>query len=419
MTDYRELAEASWAWVLAQVRWDDDGPWIPLSVGDREPAWDRDGFHSGIGGLAHLLAELRLTRELTETERDLAGAIAERLRRRIEHTEDISFFDGLVSTVGVLIALGEPGADRAIARLAELARPDGWRQTTPLNNLSPDAPLLDLTLGAAGVLLGATWAARHAVPGAEALGHRAASVLLSEREPTSTGCNWRFAPARQAPDYPQMPNFSHGLAGISTALALAGHVEEARQGAEHLVSLGRREGDAFVLPRRIPAAPDQDELTHNWCHGGAGTSLAFAAYEHAGITDIAGDSPTTWRRRSLRGIQDAGVPERRYPGFWDNDGRCCGTAGVADVFLDLWQSSGEQSDLDYVLSLTDTLVQRADGHPYWRFTEHTAAEPLLPAGVGWMQGATGIAAYLFRVARVLEQGRSAPAAARMDNWWVS
>ena len=67
MTDYRELAEASWAWVLEQVRWDDDGPWIPLAVTDPEPSWDRDGFHSGIGGLAHLLAEIRLTRELTET----------------------------------------------------------------------------------------------------------------------------------------------------------------------------------------------------------------------------------------------------------------------------------------------------------------------------------------------------------------
>jgi hypothetical protein len=36
-----------------------------------------------------------------------------------------------------------------------------------------------------------------------------------------------------------------------------------------------------------------------------------------------------------------------------------------------------------------------------------------------MQGAAGIAAYLFRVARVLEHGRGAEAVARMDTWWAS
>jgi hypothetical protein len=35
-----------------------------------------------------------------------------------------------------------------------------------------------------------------------------------------------------------------------------------------------------------------------------------------------------------------------------------------------------------------------------------------------MQGAAGIAAYLFRLGRVLETGREAPAVARMDTWWA-
>ena len=55
---------------------------------------------------------------------------------------------------------------------------------------------------------------------------------------------------------------------------------------------------------------------------------------------------------------------------------------------------------------------------YWRFVEHQNDDPLLPPGPGSMQGAAGIAAYLFRVARVLEQGGSAEAVARMDTWWA-
>ena len=52
--------------------------------------------------------------------------------------------------------------------------------------------------------------------------------------------------------------------------------------------------------------------------------------------------------------------------------------------------------------LADDLVDRAyveGDRAYWRFTEHRNPEPLLPPGVGWMQGAAGIAGYLFQVAR--------------------
>ena len=75
----------------------------------------------------------------------------------------------------------------------------------------------------------------------------------------------------------------------------------------------------------------------------------------------------------------------------------------------------------FALVLADTLVEHAvhDGPgACWRFVEHRNADPLLPPGVGWMQGAAGIAAYLFRLARVLDQGRDAAAVARMDTWWA-
>ena len=78
-------------------------------------------------------------------------------------------------------------------------------------------------------------------------------------------------------------------------------------------------------------------------------------------------------------------------------------------------------DIAFALRLADALVERAviaGPHAYWRFVEHRNAEPLLPPGVGWMQGGAGIAAYLFRTARVLRDGREAPAVARLDTWWA-
>jgi hypothetical protein len=435
---YADVGEAAWHWVLDQVRWD-DGPWIPESVPhEGGPPAERDGMHSGIGGLAHVLAEIRETRTWTEDETALADGIAARIRSGLATTTAYSYFDGLVSDLGVLSALRTDGAREAIARLAELAADDGWEQPwLESPPFAPHARINDATLGTAGNLLGALWAFRNGTPGAEALAHRAADILLAEAEPLPTGTNWSFVPRRFKEGLPperrdrQQPNWSHGLAGIAASLAVAGAelhradlVDAARQGAEHLVTLGDPRDDGFVVPHFIPPIDGFDEVTYTWCHGPTGTSLLFTALEHAGVDRVAGETPAQWHRRCLRSIRTSGVPERRHPGFWDNDGRCCGTAGVGEVFLDAWQRLGDEDDLAFAQVLGDALVERAridrtgDGdRACWRFTEHRNDDPLLPPGVGWMQGAAGIAAYLLRLGRVLREGRTTPAVARLDTWW--
>ena len=417
----------------------DDGPWIPGSVAvpgaaeevaDLGVPPDRDGMHSGVGGLALVLAEIRLVRPWTAEETSLAAAVADRVRATIPTESGATFFDGLASTVGVLIALDADGAAEAVDRLTALATPDGWPQSMfgPPRYL-PGTRLHDATLGTAGVLLAALWARRCRVDGADALARRAAEVLMAEAEPQPTGTTWRFLPLRYRTDPPtEMPNFSHGLAGIAAALALAGSeldrpdlTTAAASGAEHLVTLGSTADGGLLVPRCIPDVAGLETYTHTWCHGGTGTSLLFLALDHAGVEQVAGRTPLSWHRRCLHGVRTSGLPARLRPGFWDNDGRCCGTAGVGDVFLDAWLRSGDDDDLAFALRLADVLVERAQRrgpHAYWRFVEHRAAEPELPPGVGWMQGAAGIAAYLFRVSRVLRDGGAAVPAARMDTWWT-
>ena len=176
---YRGVAEAAWRWVMDQVRWD-DGPWIPVSVTAPEvtaPGWDRDGLHSGVGGLAHVLAEIRVGRPWTHEEQHLADGIADRVRGGIPAQHDCTFFDGLVSTVGVLVALDADGPEAVMARLATLAEADGWPQTVLEGpTYAPGARINDLTLGTAGVLLGALWARRHGAAGATEVAEHAAAV---------------------------------------------------------------------------------------------------------------------------------------------------------------------------------------------------------------------------------------------------
>ena len=403
MTDprrYRDLAEAGWRWTLDQVRYDEGGPWIPPTPVETEPTWDRDGMHSGVGGLVHSLAEVARSRPWTAEESALAAAIAVRLRAVAPSATDTTFFDGLVSHLQCLVLLGEPGAEACVDRLHELA-PEGW----PEGN--------DATMGTAAILLGALTAADADVPHALGLATYAAERLLAEAEETPAGLNWLFVPRRLVPPDKldqgrpvEMPNWSHGLAGIAGVLARAGValprpdlVDAARLGAEHLVTLAdpaALDAGGFAVARRIPHKPDHDEYTWNWCHGPAGTLALFEALDAAGVAEVAGESPATYVDRCLHSLRTCGIPERRWPGFWDNDGRCCGTAGVGAAVLPY--------DPDLAVVLADDLVDRAlveDDRAYWRFVEHRNPEPLLPPGVGWMQGAAGISAYLFQVADAL------------------
>jgi hypothetical protein len=431
---YRALAERSWAWVQTQVRSDDDGLWLPETPDQTTPGDHPYGMHSGVGGLAHVLAEIRSTRELTSTELLLGDAIAETLVSRIDDETEYDYFDGLVSTLGILIALGAAGADLAVARLSELATPDGWQPSfLGPPRAVPEGRCNDATLGTAAVVLGAVWAMRYDVPGADALAARAADILVAEQVEVPDGLDWSFIPERFVLEpRGQMPNWSHGLAGVVGSLVAAGAtlgrpdlVEAARLGAEHLVILADTSDGGMRIPHVVPGHEDLDTYTYTWCHGPAGTSLAFAALAHARVPEVAGRTTYDWERACLHSLTTSGIPERVYPGFWDNDGRCCGTAGVGDVVLNVWQRHGLDEDLAFAVTLGDALVERAidgspDGgdHSYWRFVEHRNEDPLLPPGPGWMQGAAGIAAYLFRLARLLDQGPDAPAVPRMDTWWA-
>ena len=200
-----------------------------------------------------------------------------------------------------------------------------------------------------------------------------------------------------------MPNYSHGLAGIVRALADASRAldradlaDAARHGAEHLVTLAPRavlDDGGFAVAREIPHwKPESDEFAWNWCHGPPGLLLMLVALGECGEDQLAGEPIGSWIDRCLHSLKTSGIPERRYPGFWDNDGQCCGTAGVGSAVLPLGSAMAP--------ALADVLVERAyveGDRAYWRFIEHRNEEPLLPPGVGWTQGVAGIAGFLFEI----------------------
>ena len=425
---YRELGEAAWAWVLRQVR-EDGGPWLPEVVAeDGQPAGpgvDRDSLYAGIGGLAPVLAEISQCRALSGAEQALAAGIAARLSVTAGARADASLYIGLGGDVTALKLLA-PGMERvALGRLADLMTPAGWN-TPPETGTGSAAPVTDLVLGTAGVVLAVVWAGGEHARDIAATGGEA---LLQAADQTRDGLDWAMLPGQTH----RMPNYSHGTAGIATALAIAGvalnrddFIAAARQGAQHLLTVGSLADGGFIIPHTLPYARREVEpVTYTWCHGPAGTSQLFAALAHVGVDTVAGLDVTGLRQRCLQSILASGVPQRLRPGFWDNDGRCCGTAGVGDVLLDAAQDGAGQAACGALLQgariMADALVERAirdEAGARWRFVEHRQDPPLLPPGTSWMQGAAGIAAFLLRLARVIDNGLGAPVVDRPDQWWA-
>ena len=434
---YRELGEAAWTWVLGQVR-EDSGPWLPEVIPAEGPLAGpdeaRDSLYDGIAGLAPVLAEIGQHRSLTGTEQALAAGIVARLSAMARTRTEPSLYDGLAGDVTALRLLS-PGREQvALGRLAALMTPAGW-PTTLEAGPGPPAPLTDLVLGTAGVVLAAIWAGGEHTRQIAATGGES---LLRAADQTAAGLDWGVWPGAPA----RMPNYSHGTAGVATALAVAGaalgradFIAAARRGAQHLLALGSLDNDGFVIPHTLPASTrDVEPVTYTWCHGPAGTSQLFAALAGAGVRTVGGHEVADLRQRCLHAILAAGVPQRLRPGFWDNDGRCCGTAGVGDILLDAAQDAADQAagtghprrGADQALlraarTMADALADRAirdRAGARWRFLEHRQEPPLLPPNTSWMQGAAGIAAFLLRLARVMDGGLGVPVVDRPDQWWA-
>src|SRR5581483_5844984 len=209
---------------------------------------------------------------------------------------EASLYDGLAGDAMALRMLAPGREQAAVARLAELMTPRGWDTTFEIGPGSV-VPVTDLILGTAGVVLAAIWAGGEHAAGIATTGGEA---LLQAADQTEDGLDWAMVPGRPS----RAPNFSHGTAGVATALAIAGaalgradFIAAAAQGARHLLAVGTLDDDGFIVPHTLPySTRDVEPVTYNWGHGPAGTSQLFAALAAAGVDEIAG-RPVTWLRQ--------------------------------------------------------------------------------------------------------------------------
>lgn len=290
-------------------------------------------------------------------------------------------------------------AASAVKELSKRAAPVGkgvqWNNST------------DIISGGAGIGLFLLYAdARLHDPDARALAVRAGDRLLDLAIPEKGGSKWAMDPA-----FPRlMPNFSHGTAGVSyflAALYAATHekrfLDGALAGAKYLLAIARTDGDICLVQHDQPDNLDLYYL--GWCHGPVGTARLF--YQLYKVTGD--DTWMTWVRRSANGILTSGIPDQRTPGFWNNVSQCCGSAGVAQFFLDLYGVTKDAKYLAFAQKMTDDLLARAthdDSGTRWVQAEDRIKPDNLVAQTGYMQGAAGIGVWLLRL-DAAQKGRAA------------
>ncbi len=278
---------------------------------------------------------------------------------------------------------------------------------------------------------------RGALEAAEGAGRR----LLERAIETDNGLRWDMWPGYAR----EMPNFSHGTAGIAYFLATLHRatgerdfLDAALAGARYLTSQATLDDGAATAPTASATAPGSAPRGHatgyrlfhsrpggedlyylSWCHGPVGTNRLF--HQLAGATGD--DGWRDWVARGARGVMATGIPERRTPGFWENISQCCGTTGAAEHFLTLYRTTGNSEYKAFVDRLNADLLGRAstvdtpagDGRK-WTQAEHRVQPELLIAQTGHMQGAAGVGKYFLHMDAMEERGEGPRVVLPDDPW---
>jgi hypothetical protein len=400
-----ELALAALEWIEATAVADGDRVWWSGKPGSAEP--DPTLYHGTAGIVLALLeadahfGDRRWGELALRGTRGLAAAVD-----TLDTASSPSLYFGTAGTAFALYeAAGRLGADGSNRDEAETARAAAMRGLAAVRAAFDGerwGDAYELMFGNAGIGLAALRM------GDAELAEAAVAPYLRTAEATAFGQTWeqrRGQPARRH-------HISHGTLGIAYALAVVGTtvgrrdlVDAALAGIADVVARNEAGPDGFLVAHSAPLqiASGIERYSYGWCHGPAGDAQVFRLLAQlADDSDGAGGSG--WRAladRCWHTVTTSGLPERLRPGFWDNSGRCCGTAGVLALACDREVEDGD--GLAFADVLVTDLAQRATvdaSGARWSNVEYRASPPELEPRPGWAMGNAGLVRELLRHTRI-------------------
>jgi lantibiotic modifying enzyme len=255
----------------------------------------------------------------------------------------------------------------------------------------------DIVYGYAGIGLTFLYAAKHSFfPNALTIAASIGDTLLQKSVAGDTGIRWPMF-MKDTVRKVYYPNFSHGTAGVCYFLVCLyeqtknkKYLDAALLGALHLESITNHNGWVY---HREPLGKDRYYLS--WCHGPAGTArLYYKLYQLTG-----NDKWRNFITLAAVSVMHCGVPEKTTNGFWNNISVCCGNAGMADFYLQLYQRFHNPEYLSFSKHLVNNLLKRAHvqgNNMSWIQAENRTQPDLLQMQTGLMQGAAGVGIMLLQ-----------------------
>ncbi len=279
--------------------------------------------------------------------------------------------------------------------------------------------MADVIAGGSGIGLFLLWADEHLdAPAARQLAIGAGDRLLELARPASAGqLKWMMDSK-----FPrEMPNFSHGTAGVAYFLASLYRrtyqrkfLDAAVAGAHYLLSIADTQGEACIIYHN-----NEDKKLYylSWCHGPAGTARLFYR-----LYQVTQDSTwLDWTKKSASALAANGAPARVVtPGEWNNISACCGVTGQAQFFLDMYQVTTDRKYLDLATQASALVVGKATrdkAGTRWVQAEHRVRPELEVAQAGYMQGASGVGLWLLHFSAFLSHSHK-PVITLPDNPFV-
>jgi lantibiotic modifying enzyme len=382
------VVDKSLDWLIESARPTKHGVGWPNS---RDRAELYPDLYGGAAGVAMTLLEAY--RHFDDDRfADLALATSRDLGAQVDSWEDCSLYFGLsgmaVALQSVHEVLGDSLARESAVKALGIVRSrfDGDRWGDQFEMLG----------GNAGVALASLRV------GDDELALTAVTPYIERAEVTAAGVHWEHRTGVVA----RLHHISHGTLGVVEALGAVGAatqrsdlIDLALAGAADVVSRNEAHDGGFLVPHSDP--PHRPELierySFGWCHGPAGDAQVFRLL--AAVTDDPKWMDLT--DQCWHTVITSRLPERVRPGFWDNSGRCCGTAGVLAFACDRYVE--RDRDFTFARVLVDDLCARAiiDGEgARWSNVEHRVSPSDLEPRTGWAMGNAGIIRELLRYVRI-------------------
>jgi len=97
---------------------------------------------------------------------------------------------------------------------------------------------------------------------------------------------------------------------------------------------------------------------------------------------------------------EEGIDKHETEGFWNNAGVCCGTAGVAEYYLWLYDITSDMDYQEFSVRMTESLIAssaRSDSNIKWIHAENRKSQDNVAAQTGLMQGSAGIGLWFLQL----------------------